>query len=171
MADHDATFLVEQVPGYVTEQGARDLYFGAAELGMTGVASQAGDGIWTYTTTVGDRPIGVELLHADADGILDLVAVHEYSDDVRVYPGLGDGNFGEGTSYPVGDRPLGMEAVDFDNDTLVDIVVPSLNGDLLALLKNNGDGSFTALASIGLADGPNQVKAGDLTVMRFPIWR
>ncbi|MDG2125625.1 MAG: FG-GAP-like repeat-containing protein, partial [Verrucomicrobiales bacterium] len=168
VADHDATFLVEQVPGYVTEQGARDLYFGAAELGMTGVASQAGDGIWTYTTTVGDRPIGVELLHADADGILDLVAVHEYSDDVRVYPGLGDGNFGEGTSYPVGDRPLGMEAVDFDNDTLVDIVVPSFNGDLLALLKNNGDGSFTALASIGLADGPNQVKAGDFNGDAFP---
>ena len=113
-------------------------------------------------------PIGVELLHADADGILDLVAVHEYSDDVRVYPGLGDGNFGEGTSYPVGDRPLGMEAVDFDNDTLVDIVVPSLNGDLLALLKNNGDGSFTALASIGLADGPNQVKAGDFNGDAFP---
>ncbi len=80
----------------------------------------------------------------DGDGALDLAVVNEYSEDVSVLLGRGDGTFDEAISYHTWTSPHFILAADFNEDQTIDLVVShAYYSDTLSILFGNGDGTFT----------------------------
>ena len=83
----------------------------------------------------------------NGDGILDLVASNDNSNDISVLLGKGDGTFGAATDTPVGQsEPGALVLADFNGDKKLDVAVASLGiggarGGLTVML-GNGDGTF-----------------------------
>ena len=82
----------------------------------------------------------------NSDGNPDLVTVNQYSNDVSVLLGNGDGTFQTPTTYPVGLDPVAVAVGDFNGDNRSDLAVAFGNPAAgmpggVALLFGNGDGS------------------------------
>ena len=107
-------------------QGLAQLFFEAVDYG------------------VGSYPRFVVTEDFDGDGVLDLAAVNEYSEDVSVLLVQGDGTFDESASYDAGSSPYFMAAEDFNEDDIVDLVVsnPYYYYGYISILFGNGDGTF-----------------------------
>lgn len=130
-----------------------------------GVIGNAGTSDHTLTTHAGALELALgDLNH---DGILDL-AVSSYSgDDVSIFLGLGDGNFGvsgsQNSAVLVGSTPYFVVLADFNNDGDLDLATANFGSDDVSVALGAGDGTFGA--STQLSSGGNHpygLSAGDL---------
>ena len=114
------------------------------------ISTALGNGDGTFSSfqnyEVGDRPIGISAADFDEDGYLDLAVVNEFSADVSILTGLGDGSFLFSENLFVIGRSL--VTGDFDGDEKIDLVVAEFlfsgdSGDI-QFVKGIGDGTFLA---------------------------
>jgi hypothetical protein len=146
--------------------GDRDVAVTSAEDGSVAIGLNDGTGGFTKAadvvtgvpvqrpqppaTTITPDTADVALADFNRDGILDLAAANQRSDNATVHLGLGGGAFGTPTATLVAsDRPKSIAAADFDRDGDPDLAVGSSFGfagsTLLAQVEvfwNDGTGQF-----------------------------
>lgn len=71
---------------------------------------------------------GIDTADFDFDGNPDIVVVDEAFDQVRVFPGVGDGTLGTPESFATGNEPKAVIADDWNADNAPDIAAPYRNG-------------------------------------------
>ncbi len=113
---------------------------------------------------LGDRSTGllapgaVKLADLNGDGIPDLVVANSGSNNVLVYPGLGNGQFGPalngGHGFFTGTNPVGITVADVNGDGRPDLVVANKGSNDVSILLNQPQGS-----SLTFTPGP-RLKAG-----------
>ena len=176
-SDGDAT--VTLVPDRPFSAGESVMVILADSLaGTDGSTLQAGGfsfQFWTRTAPVGldftevqrfstrttpgetSRAYGGVATDFDGDGHLDLAIVNEDTDDVRVFPGRGDGS---GTFEPmltptgVGAVPSPSEPGDFNADGFADLALANTQGSSVSILLGDGAGGFTNHQLIGVGVRP-----------------
>ncbi len=108
----------------------------------------------------------LRLFDLDADGNLDMIVATTDSNNISVFLGIGNGNFGPETKYPCFDKPNDLRFGDLNNDGFTDIVVGSvanLPNDQICYLPGNGDGTFANYISISTGEGgPSRIDVGDV---------
>src|SRR5439155_16684463 len=68
-------------------------------------------------------PGAVQAADLNGDGIPDLTVANSGSNEVFVYPGLGNGQFGPAHRFFTGTNPAGVTVADLNSDGLLDLVV------------------------------------------------
>ena len=71
----------------------------------------------------GQGPEAFLVRDMDADAVVDLVAVHKYSDDLALLFGDGLGSFGKPQSHALPEQPTDVEVGDLNGDGALDVVV------------------------------------------------
>ncbi len=75
----------------------------------------------------------------DNDSIPDVVVANEWSFDVSVLSGNGDGSFNPTIAFGVGRQPLSVDITDLNNDGKADLVTANyFSNDLSVLLNRSG---------------------------------
>jgi photosystem II stability/assembly factor-like uncharacterized protein len=113
----------------------------------------------TYAVATGPR--AVVAADFNGDGKLDLAAANQFSGDVSVLIGNGDGTFQSTVNYPVGSAPQALAFGDLDGDGVPDLAVANAGSDTLTILIGNGDGTFQVGNSVAVGSYPISVAAGD----------
>jgi FG-GAP-like repeat/Bacterial pre-peptidase C-terminal domain len=96
----------------------------------------------------------------NGDGITDLVVANQFSNDVSVLLGVGDGTFRAAVNYSAGFFPTGVVVADFNHDGHDDVAVSNeLSGDVSVLI-NNGDGTLASAVSYAVGGQPLALTVG-----------
>ena len=98
----------------------------------------------SYATDQG--PTAVALGDLDGDGKLDLAVADEFSDDVSVLLGKGDGTFQAAVDVPVagGSVPSWVVIADWNGDGTLDLAVTGYGNDTASVLLGKGKAAFAA---------------------------
>ena len=107
-------------------------------------------------TVVGDRSTGllapgaVQLADLNGDGIPDLIVANSGSNNVLIYPGLGNGQFGPavngGHGFFAGTNPVGITVADVNGDGKPDLVVANKGSNDVSILLNQSQGNSITFA-------------------------
>jgi hypothetical protein len=124
-------------------------------------AAQAAQRFSNPIYPTGENPTAALLSDLDGDGRLDVVTANQYSHDVSVHRGEGNGRFGLEQRFPAGSSPRSLAAGDIDGDGCVDLVVADPFANQIAILGGNGDGTFLPRPAIAAPDGPFVARLGD----------
>ena len=115
-------------------------------------------------------PGAVKPADLNGDGIPDLAVADGGGDNVLVYLGLGDGQFGPalngGHGFFTGTDPVGVTAADVNGDGRPDLVVANRGSDDVSILLNvpQGDGfTFILGQRLRAGTGPAATVVGDVT--------
>ncbi len=93
----------------------------------------------------------------DGDDLLDLVSTERDADEIRLWPGLGDGTFGVPRIFGPISTPRHLFATDFNRDGILDVAVSrGSSGSRTAILLGHSDGGF--LPPRGFADGAGSAR-------------
>jgi hypothetical protein len=101
------------------------------------------------------------------DGVADLIVPFSLleQEGVATLPGLGDGSFGEPTTYRTGSGPAFAVAAHLDDDGWRDLAVANdgPTSKSVTVLLSNGDGSYSDQLALAAGDNlrPFPIKAGD----------
>jgi hypothetical protein len=127
-----------------------------------------GDGTFSTQTNfyAGPAPYGLVAADFDGDGILDLAIANNGAAQVSILKGqgsggVGNGNFGPPSSYPIANLSVDIAAADLNGDGKIDLVATAYSNGI-AVLLGNGNGTFQS--SIGYSAGaePFSVAIRDL---------
>jgi hypothetical protein len=132
------------------------------------------------STTVADRSSGllapgaVKLADLNGDGIPDLIVANSGSNNVLVYPGLGNGQFGpdlnEGKGFFTGTNPVAITVADLNGRP--DLVIANQGSNDVSILLNvaTADGGFTFVPGPRLQGGlgPTSTAVEHLTGNAYP---
>ncbi len=148
--------------------GKPDLAMASFPQGSVEVALGNGDGTFQTPSqnTVGDGSgsgtVQVAISDLNGDGKLDIVAVNEYSHNISVLLGNGNGTFAPAVNYPtVGIVPVCLTIGDLNGDGKPDVVVGDQPG--VEVFLGNGNGTFQNPSSISLPPYIQSVAIGDVT--------
>ena len=154
-ADQSVALAVARPNG----NGTKDFIY--ADQGLDRVVVDYGGG---QKTVLGDRSTGllapgaVKLADLNGDGIPDLIVANSGSNNVLIYPGLGNGQFGPalngGHGFFTGTNPVGITVADVNGDGRPDLVVANKGSNDVSILLNQPQGN-----SITFIPGP-RLKAG-----------
>ena len=127
-------------------------------------------------TVVGDRsqgllaPGAVKVADLDGDKIPDLIVANSGSNNVLVYPGLGNGQFGPalngGHGFFAGTNPVGISVADVNGDGRPDLVVANKGSNDVSILLNQPQGNsltFTPGPRLKAGSGPVSTVVQDVT--------
>lgn len=138
--------------GDVNGDGKADLV--VANPGSDAISVLIGNGKGGFTKMPNDitsgitQPNFVTLADLNNDGKLDLIAINQFSDEVRVLLGNGNGTFGNGHTYSTASTPTQVAVLDVDRDGKLDLIVScqsdgttDISGGV-SILRGRGDGTF-----------------------------
>jgi hypothetical protein len=132
-----------------------------ADQGLDRVVVASG----SQSTVVGNRSTGildpgaVQLADLNGDGIPDLIVVNRGGNNVLVYPGLGNGQFGPelngGNGFFTGTDPVSVTVADVNGDGRPDLVVADNGSNDVTILLNQATagGGFTLTQGLRLQGG------------------
>jgi ABC-type oligopeptide transport system substrate-binding subunit/Tol biopolymer transport system component len=113
----------------------------------------------------GNLPFGIVATDLDGDGRTDLAQVNNFSSDVSVFRGNGNGGFSYFSGFPVSSAPVAIGAGDLDHDQRPDLVVAQFAPGRVSFHRNlNGltyDGP--GVAQQFAVSNPRAVSVSDLT--------
>ena len=169
---------VELAVADLTDNGSQDFIY--ADQGLDRVvvdygASNASDVLADQSTGLLE-PGAVALADLNGDSIPDLVVANSGSNNVLIYPGLGDGQFGpainDGNGYFVGTNPVGITVAHLTG-SLPDLVIADEGSNQVSILFNTsqpgGPISFEAGPRLSPGGtGPVSTVVGDFTGGPFP---
>ena len=112
------------------------------------------------TFGAGSVPSSVTSGDFNGDGKRDLAVANNFSSDVSILLGNGDGTFQAAVNYVVGNGPSSVAAGDFNGDGHIDLVTANTNSGDVSILLGNGDGTFLAAVNYGAATDPYYVVVG-----------
>ena len=118
----------------------------------------------TVRAVSGDRrqnPVSVAVGDFNRDGKLDLVVANNYSNNVSVLLGNGDGSFHAAVNYGGTPNAASLAIADFNGDGKLDLVVTNPPGSDVAVLLGNGDGTFQSAKTYSTGYEPS-LAVGDL---------
>jgi hypothetical protein len=133
-----------------------------AFLASVGASAQTVSFVARLDLPVGQGPSAIATADFNADGNLDLVTSNEFSNNISVLLGNGDGTFQTAVSYAAGTNPIAVTVGDFNGDGKPDLLVVNGNSSVSVLL-GNGDGTFQAPVATNIVT--NQLS--DVTVGDF----
>jgi hypothetical protein len=99
-------------------------------------------------------PNAVVLADLNGDGIPDLIVANGGGNDVLVYAGLSNGQFGPAQRFFVGTDPVGITVADLRGNGILDVVIANRGSNDVSILYGQGQG-----ASWTLTPGP-RLRAG-----------
>jgi hypothetical protein len=99
------------------------------------------------------------------DGFVDIGAVCENSNDVRMFESRADGTglffpFGQPT-FATGNMPSPNDPADVNGDGETDLVTCNTAGSGISVLLGNGDGTFAPRTDFGMGNGPHGLAVFD----------
>ena len=143
--------------------GFPDLAFGTSTLSAY---TLIGNGDGSYQTAV-SHPLpgscgGVEIADVDRDGNMDLVVSCTYDQvsHLCIYPGNGDGTFGEIDVTELSQTAYLLDAAHLDGDNFIDLMMSTTEG--CRVFHGDGTGGFTPGTAIPFALGPIGIDLGDI---------
>jgi Bacterial Ig-like domain/FG-GAP-like repeat len=125
-----------------------------------------GDGLGSFAAptnlNVGKRPLDVVSGHFNADAFPDLATANQFSDDVSLLIGSGNGGFYAANHFalPAGAQPMSIAMGDFNKDTALDLATAGENS--VCVLLGAGTGSFGTPSCFPSGVFSVFVAAGDL---------
>ncbi|CAF3755537.1 unnamed protein product [Rotaria sp. Silwood1] len=121
--------------------------------------------VTTYSTGINSLPWSVAVGDLNGDNILDIVSGNWGFTYVSVFLGLGNGIFGNTTTYFTGydSNPISVVVGDVNNDNRLDIITANHHSDNVGILIGYGNGSFNDVTtySVGLYTYPTYVALAD----------
>ena len=113
---------------------------------------------------VGEIPFAVAVANLNTDGMLDLVlvTVGQFSKDVSVLLGRGDGTFRTEQRFGVGYSRCSVAVTDVNADGHSDLVVANRDRSDVSVLLDGGDGTFKTEQRFMVGASPNAVVVADL---------
>ena len=166
-----ATFSTKALPAGLRSLKAR--YDGSVAYAASLSAPVAATVNTTPATTfnaaenfaTGTAPRSVVVADLDGDGIAELAIANEFSNNVSVMFGNGDGTFKtEQKTFQVGASPYSITFGDFNGDGKIDLAVANAFSNNVSVLLGNGNaGTFTFLPAVTYPAGqnPESVAVGD----------
>jgi hypothetical protein len=153
----------------LTGNGVPDFVFANQSLNQVSVAYGSGAQNAANRKVIGNQATGVLspgavlLTDMNGDGFPDLVVANSGANDILVYPGLGDGQFGppiNGTQgFPVGTDPTGLTVANLNGQPDL-LVADTGSNDVLVLLGQGTGSSWT------MTRGPRiQTEAGPVATV------
>jgi hypothetical protein len=116
--------------------------------------------------TVGSVPYGVAIVDLNRDGKPDLAVANQFSNNVSILLGRGDGTFfgAPGSPIIVGSGPSWVAAADLNGDGNPDLAVTNQGSDNVSVLLGRGDGTFSAASGspVAAGNGPTPAVPADL---------
>jgi len=97
----------------------------------------------------------------NGDGNLDLAVANQFSGNVSVLLGRGDGTFQAATNAAAGSGPSSAVVADLSGDAKLDLAVADSASTNVSILIGKGDGTFEAPVSFGVGDASQSVQVGD----------
>ncbi len=94
-------------------------------------------GIDPHSYSAGIAPFSVAAADFNGDGTIDLAVAVGGENYILVFPGNGDGTFGDPLTFTVGQSPHFVVAADFDGDGQIDLAVANNESDTISILFNN----------------------------------
>jgi hypothetical protein len=86
-------------------------------------------------------PGAVQVADLNGDGIPDLIVANSGSNQVFVYPGLGNGQFGPPQKFFTGTNPVNVTVADLNGDGIPDLVVANEGSNDVTVLLGKGTGA------------------------------
>ncbi len=127
------------------------------------------------TSVLGDASTGlitpgaVTLADLNNNGILDLIVANSGSNNVLVYPGLGNGQFGpalnDGHGFFTGTNPVGITVADVTGNGRLDLIIANKGSNDVSILINEkvGDGfTFVPGPRLNAGVGPVATAVADM---------
>jgi hypothetical protein len=165
----DATQSIELAVTDLTGNGSTDVIY--ADAGLDRVVVDKGSSqssILANQSTGLLDPGAVKLADLNDDGIPDLIVANSGSNNVLIYPGLGNGLCGpavnDGHGYFTGTNPVGITVANLGGNPFPDLVIANKGSNDISILINQGNFNFTQgprLSSGGL--GPVSTVVGNFT--------
>jgi hypothetical protein len=137
--------------------------YGSSDQGVAGarVVRLRSDGLLA--------PGKVQLADLNGDGIKDMIIANSGSNNILVYPGLNNGQFGPPIAgkggFAVGTNPTGFTVADLNGDGKPDLLVANTGSNDVSVLLGQGTGSSWTMASgarIKTDAGPVAVAVGNI---------
>jgi hypothetical protein len=131
----------------------------------------AGDfGAPTYIDSGGEGASSLANADFNNDGHDDLAVINEFSENVAVRLGIGDGSFGSANVVALDVRAIFILATDFNKDGKPDLVLVNYDPHGASIMLGTGTGSFNSPVILSVGSNPtgyapsdlNGVAAGDL---------
>ncbi|PYI83116.1 MAG: hypothetical protein DME26_15695, partial [Verrucomicrobia bacterium] len=113
------------------------------------------------TFAAGTSPAYTVTNDFNGDGKPDLAVANEFSANVSVLLGNGNGTFQPAVNYGAGSSPNSVVAADFNGDGKRDLALTDAGSGSISVLLANGDGTFQAAVNYGAGDTPRSVILGD----------
>ena len=174
---HEANQAVELAVADLTGNGSKDIIY--ADQGLDRVVVDYGAG---NSTVLANRSTGllepgaVQLAYlAGPDYPPDLIVANSGSNNVLIYPGLGNGQFGpainDGNGYFVGTNPVGITLANLTG-ALPDLVVADKGSNEVSILLNTSQGGKVSTSAGPRLNagrtGPVSTVVGDFTHGPYP---
>ncbi len=115
----------------------------------------------TNSYNSGTAPTSIITADLDGDGKMDLVTTNSTSNNVSVFLGTGNGNFGAATNFTVGTGPYAVVSADFNGDMKLDLATANNGSNNVSVLLGNGAGSFGAATNFAVGTSPRGITSGD----------
>ena len=129
--------------------------FGVAVIGQ-GAPTPIGFGTLTHLPGQAGYIVPA-IADATGDGTPDVVLAGYYSTDLRVYPGNGDGSFGQAQSFPMSfEYVQRVYPARLNADSADDFILSVAGSPLVAIFLSNGTGGFTETVSSPADALPNE---------------